>query len=705
MNLLPTYTTRELGALLDVSQQAILKRAARESWQSRPRKGRGGGNEWFVSSMPAAVRDTLASALLRHARAAVPASAARPTPSPVPAVSSAPDTAASLARASDRERRVALARLAIVREVERLAGIVGKAGAVRHLLNAATEGTLPPVLADHVNTANACRRRATSAPARLSRRSVYRWCANYAEGGEAALVPGYRKPAAAPSWAEDFLRHYAKPQHPSVVLAYKDFCRDYAERGLSDVPSIHAVRRLLAKMAAPEREAGRATGNALLKLRPYKRRDTGELWPTDVYTADGTTFDAEILHPYNGQPFKPELTAVLDVATRRCVGLSINLSESALTILDALRMACCYAGVPALFYSDGGPGYINNILLNDRTGIFQRLGIEPTQSIPGRPQGKGLMERAVKTLWVEAAQSLPSYTGALMDGDAAHRHFKLSRAALKAGKRGALPDWEHFKAHILRRVEAYNATPHRGLPRFTDSGGRRRHYSPNEYWKCFVERGFVPVRVPEHIREELFMPGEQRQVRNGWIQFYNGRYYADELAEFHGDYVEVRYDIWDSGKVWIWTLRGEKVCTAVLDGNTIPYFPPSRIEAARERRARAQVERLDAKLQRVVPGARIALPDADPPALADSTQPRPTVAVESAAPAEPAPAVVVRPALFMNTYERYRWLMAHPDHRTDADAAWLAEYSAGEEYAELEDLYAAQGILFRCAAQPPHVAL
>lgn len=608
------------------------------------------------------------------------------------AIADADGNGESLAGATERERKVAVARLAFVREIERLADIAGKEKAIRHILDAAQFGHLPQHLAALADTANACKRR-NGTP--LSRRTLYRWSMDYAEGGEAALLPSYRKPDPAPDWAADFMRHYAKPQHPPVTLAYNDFCNEYAERGIAQVPSIHAVRRMLLKMALPEREAGRATGNALLKLRPHKRRSTTELWPTDVYTADGTTFDGEVLHPYTGQPFKPEPTAVLDVATRRCVGLSINLSESALTILDALRMACLFGGVPAMFYSDNGPGYVNGLMGDDSTGVFQRLGIEATTSIPGRPQGKGLMERAVKTLWVRAAQSLASYTGSLMDGDAAHRHYKLSRAALRAGKRSLLPTWDEFKRHILARVEEYNRTPHRGLPMFTAPDGRRRHYSPDEYWQSFVERGFQPVIVPEALREELFMPAERRQVRNGWIQFYNGHYFAAELADWHEQYVEVRYDIWDASKIYVWSPEGRKICTALLDGNTIPYFPQTRIEAARDRREKAQVARLDSKLQRIVPGAEIILPEKDRPLeLADSTQSGMVIEFP-AREAEPETRENTRPILFRAQYERYRWCMVHPDLRTQADQEWLPRYAASEEYADMAELYAVEGIAWR----------
>ena len=49
--------------------------------------------------------------------------------------------------------------------------------------------------------------------------------------------------------------------------------------------------------------------------------------------------------------------------------------------------------------------------------------------------------------------------------------------------------------------------------------------------------------------------------------------------------------------------------------------------------------------------------------------------------------------VFATTYDRFRWLMEHADQRTDADRDWLAAYRQGEEYADLRELYAAQGFV------------
>ena len=123
-----TYTAQSLAAVLGITRQAVDKRARSESWQSLPRAGRGGGKLWIVSSMPPATRDAIASAMLREARAAVVSTSSNASAQICATVdtTSNPAHAPEWKLASDRERAVATARLAFVREIERLSGLVGK---------------------------------------------------------------------------------------------------------------------------------------------------------------------------------------------------------------------------------------------------------------------------------------------------------------------------------------------------------------------------------------------------------------------------------------------------------------------------------------------------------------------------------------------------------------------------------------------------
>lgn len=708
------YTTQELAPLLGMSRQGLDKQAKREGWQSRPRSGRGGGNEWLVSSMPQELR-------LAIGYAEKPAEDAPETVAAPALLNTAP-----LRHLSERERNTVMARLAFVREIERLALVSSYKAAISSLAMASLQGTLPPRLAGLVQFANA--RHGRGEERNLSEASLYRWRAAYAEKGEAGLIPrNPQKIMAQPAWLKVFLKIWQRPQKPSVAHAYDDFraaCQSVldgigsnlplhqnltegqklaltvaAELQQSGIPSIYAVNRWLKKIALPEREAGRQTGNALLHLRPHKLRLTDDLLPTDVYTADGTTADAEVLHPYNGQPFKPELTFVVDVATRRVVGVSVALAEDKFTILDALRMACCAGGIPAIFYTDNGPGYKNKLMLAEGVGMLERLGIERAAAIPGRPQGKGLMERAVQTLTRRLCKDFASCTTYDMDPDAAHKVFKLSRKHLKeSGTTKLLPSWQEFLDALKRRVAQYNATPHRGLPRFVDATGKRRNYSPDEYWGTFTAQNWESVTVPDDLREELFMPAEQRQVRNGWVTFYNAKYFSYDLADFHGERVQVRYDIWDPSKVYVWTLDGRKICTAELNGNAMPYFPKSRIEAGREKRENAQVLRLEKKVQAIIPGATIALPEqtgSDTIDVADSMArdlvPELFEEISRVEEEAPLPEAMRRPC-FACGADRYEWHAKHPDMLEDGDLEWICDFIETEEYLNLEDYYRQRGM-------------
>lgn len=708
------YTTRELAPLLGIQDRAVRMRAAREGWTSRPRKGRGGGNEWLIASMPKATREAIAAGMLRQEAPATEGSSsdanlpAAPTAQPPALAGVAP-----LKHLTQRQRDAALARLAFVREVERLSAIVGRENAIMHLVVSAQEGTLTPRLASLVSIAND--RYGTGEKRGISRRRLYAWCGDYAKQGETALAPRHRTAdLSVPVWAPLFLSFYQRPQKPTLTEAYREFTAAYAEQHSGNLPSIHKVRRFIGKVATPDLAAGRCTGNALLKMRPHKRRSTAHMLPGDCYTADGTTFDAEVQNPHNGQPFKPEITIVIDVTTRRCVGIALALSESAQTVLDALRMACLFGGIPSMLYTDNGPGYKND-MLGGSLGLFERLGIEHATSIPGRPQGKGLMERAVQTICEPVAKRFPSCSHRNMDGDAAKQVYKITRRDIQLREKSLLlPTWEVFKDAMLTRVAEYNATPHRGLPKFTDANGKRRHMSPDEAWQSHVDSGWQPVQVPHGIEDELFMPAERRIVRNAEVAFRGGRYYAEELAHYHGSHVMVRYDVWDAAHVYVWTTNGQKICTAELDGNTTPYFQQSRIEAAREKRERQQLKRLERKAQAIAPGATVQLPEASPlrvvrlvadsltpaqvlPAHAD-TIPASAQAPEAAAhitvdvtPLRPLAEPVRRPC-FNFAHERYEWLMRHRDHWQPKDEPWLRDYIQTEEYAENRDRYAFEGI-------------
>lgn len=332
----------------------------------------------------------------------------------------------------------------------------------------------------------------------------------------------------------------------------------------------------------------------LRNIQPFVRRDTSILAATDIYTADGHTFDAEVAHPIHGKPFRPEITTIMDVATRRVVGWSVDLAESGWAVLDALRMAVCEYGIPSMFYVDNGSGYVNKMM----QGLMAQLSIEMTHSIPYNSQARGIIERSHQTLWVQAAKKLPTYMGADMDAQARQRAFKVTRADVKAQRQSRiLMDFRLFVQFVTDVVADYNARPHSSLGKFTDAVTlKKRSYSPVEFWQKSVQLGakIVPVEVWE--RDDLFLPFVMRMVRRGEVEVFGNKYFSRDLEQHHGDTVQVHYDIHDAETV---VLRdhasGRLICRAAWNGNKSSYFPLAVVEQNQQKRAEGRLRRLAVK--------------------------------------------------------------------------------------------------------------
>ena len=80
------------------------------------------------------------------------------------------------------------------------------------------------------------------------------------------------------------------------------------------------------------------------------------------------------------------------------------------------------------------------MLTKEGTGILTQLGIVARHSIPSVPQGKGLMEIAVKTICTPLSKRFDSCTHRDMDSDAARKFYLLTRKEIeKTAKSDKLP--------------------------------------------------------------------------------------------------------------------------------------------------------------------------------------------------------------------------------------------------------------------------
>lgn len=445
----------------------------------------------------------------------------------------------------------------------------------------------------------------------VKRATIYDWFKARDERGVIALAPTATKAQQPiPAAFFDFLPFYAMPTKPSLAAAHQEYLKDAAKRDgvqhmtLSLSQCEYIVRTRLSNV---EKMVGREGFLTLRSRLPYVTRTFDDMLPTTVYSADGKTFDAEVADPVTKKPIRPEITTVIDVATRKIVGISLARSENQRSVAEALRNACTSGGICAIFYVDRGPGYRNEAMDADVAGLMGRLGITKMHAKAYGSQAKGVIERPNATVWDTLAKRLPTYIGKDMDKEAGDRIHKLTRKELKIfGESKALPSWEEFVRLCWAMVDEYNAKPHTSLPKFEDpETGKKRHMSPDEFWKAHDANGFEPVPVDADEADDLFRPYEIRTVRRAEVEWNGNKYFHQSLERLHQEKVMVGYDYHQADRVWVRKFDrstgqpGPLVCVAQFMANAERYVPLSYEQKAQETRSKARLARLGRKVEDV----------------------------------------------------------------------------------------------------------
>jgi putative transposase len=253
-----------------------------------------------------------------------------------------------------------------------------------------------------------------------------------------------------------------------------------------------------------------------------------------------------------------------DDHSRAAAGYTVSLeAPSAINTALALRQAIWHkpnpgwpiCGIPGVFYTDHG----SDVTSQHLQAVAAELKIQLVFSTPGKPRGRGKIERLFDSINQMCLQALPGYAPAGTPD-------RVGQATL------TLPELDTALGRFL--TSDYHHRVH------SETG-----QSPAERW---CAGGFLP-RMPDSLKQLdllLLTVPKPRKIHPDGVHFQGLRYLDPVLAAYVGEAVTIRYDPRDLAEIRV--FHGEQfLCRAIcpeLAGQTIALKD---ITAARNARRRA----------------------------------------------------------------------------------------------------------------------
>lgn len=212
-------------------------------------------------------------------------------------------------------------------------------------------------------------------PVRVSRATLDRWIRAWRAGGFDALVPEARRVAPRTEAQVLDLAAALKREKPERTAAQ---VRRVVVAHLGWAPSERTLQRLFERLELRTRPDGRAPQ----AFGRFQASQPNDRWVTDA------------LHGPKVAGRNTYLFAVLDDYSRLLVGYRWGYREDTLRLEAALRTALSKHGAPSVLYCDNGSPFVSGQLVY----ACARLGIRIVHSRPGKPQGRGKIERVFGTV-------------------------------------------------------------------------------------------------------------------------------------------------------------------------------------------------------------------------------------------------------------------------------------------------------------------
>jgi len=283
---------------------------------------------------------------------------------------------------------------------------------------------------------------------------------------------------------------------------------------------------------------------------------SNEMWQADHCLLDIWLLDEK------GDAKRPWLSVAIDDYSRSIAGYFIDFDypdtlRTALMLRQAIwrkedpRWHAC--GIPEVFYTDNGSDYRSKHMEQVSADIKMKLVF----SIPGRPRGRGKIERFFETVNQLFLCNLPGYT---MDGKFPHDGASLTTSELDV----LFTNWLLDEYH--NRIHSETTEP------------------PQERW----ENGAFLPRLPESPQSLdllLLTVSKTRRIQKDGIRFQGFRYMSITLAGYVGEDVIIRYDPRDIAEIHVYH-KDMFICRAICQELSGEFIGLKDIIAARNRRKR-----------------------------------------------------------------------------------------------------------------------
>jgi putative transposase len=338
-------------------------------------------------------------------------------------------------------------------------------------------------------------------PATVSVQTLGRWRRLYQEGGFDALVPCPRQPA---------------PRTPAEVLALAEALkREKPERTAAQVrrilqltagwaPSDRTLQRLFERLElnapAPGQEEQRAFGR-------FECARPNEMWTGDT------------LHGPVIAGGKSYLFAFIDDHSRAVMGARWAHHDDVVRMAAAFRPALQRRGVPRAVYLDNGSPFVDAWLLRG----CAVLGIKLIHSRPGKPEGRGKIERFFRTVRDQFLVEVGDGTG-IADLAEMNRLFQA---------------WTETAYHQA----VHSGTGEEPIARWAKASPAER-----------------AVPDPGRLREAFLWSERRKATKTALVSLHGNSYQVD--AWLAGRYVELVFDPFDLGHVEV-RAGGKPAGTAV----------------------------------------------------------------------------------------------------------------------------------------------